>query len=127
MEIDGHKKVPGDSNHHIDVVADVAESGEVRGAKFLFRGVEIGSIDFQRGPIAEAADVNGLTSEAILAVLVERHRFFAKVDPCVENVKAFDAMKDAVFHLHSRTRKRVDLGVEGTGKPTKISGFRPVE
>lgn len=71
-------------------------------------------LDFQNGPIAEAG-VNGITHEALIAVLVDRLECFqAGPYACAENREALASLKMAQHWLHERTRARVARGVEGT-------------
>jgi hypothetical protein len=71
-------------------------------------------ISFQNGPIAEAG-INGLTHEALLAILIDRLRSFqAGPFACFENMAALANCEDALNHLHARTRARLERGVEGT-------------
>jgi len=69
---------------------------------------------FQNGPIAEVG-TNGITHEALLAILADRLRGFQSgAYACQENADALSAIQLAQECLHSRTRKRVERGVEGT-------------
>jgi hypothetical protein len=71
-------------------------------------------ISFQNGPIAEAG-VNGLTQEALLAIVADRLRSFqAGPYACPENGDALAAVEEAMACLHSRTKARMARGVEGT-------------
>lgn len=69
---------------------------------------------FQNGPIAEAS-VNGITHEALLAVLIDRLECFqAGPYACTENREALASLKMAQHWLHERTKGRMVRGVEGT-------------
>lgn len=69
---------------------------------------------FQNGPIGEAG-VNGVTHEALLAILVDRMRAFqAGPFSCRENALALTKMEEAQQWLQARTRGRMLRGVEGT-------------
>lgn len=69
---------------------------------------------FQRGPIKEVG-VNGLTNEALLAVVIDRLRGFQSGPfSCRENAIALTKLEEAQHWLQSRTRARVARGVEGT-------------
>lgn len=73
-------------------------------------------IGFQNGPIAEAG-VNGVTQEALLAICIDRLRCFQKGPySCRENALALTKLEEAQHWLHSRTRARMERGVEGTHK-----------
>jgi hypothetical protein len=72
------------------------------------------TIQFQNGPIQEVG-VNGTTQEVLLAILRDRLVSFQNGPyACDENDKALEAINVAIEALHSRTRARVDRGVEGT-------------
>lgn len=71
---------------------------------------------FQKGAINEVG-VNGLTHEALLAVLVDRLECFQKGPyACRENAIALTHLQDAQHWLQHRTRARMARGVEGTMK-----------
>jgi hypothetical protein len=72
------------------------------------------TILFQNGPIAEVG-VNGVTHEALLAILVDRLRSFqAGPYACRENALALTKLEEAQMWLLQRTRARMVRGVEGT-------------
>jgi hypothetical protein len=69
---------------------------------------------FQNGPIPEAG-VNGVTHEALLAIVADRLRSFqAGPYACRENALALTKIEEALHWLHHRTRARMARGVEGT-------------
>ncbi len=72
-------------------------------------------ISFQLGPVLESG-VNGLTSEALLAILVHRTKFINKKFPCRENSIAITNMEQALMWLEKRTADRLERGVEGKDK-----------
>jgi hypothetical protein len=69
---------------------------------------------FQNGPIGEVG-VNGVTHEALLAVLIDRLRSF-QAGPYAgrENALALTHLEEALMWLQHRTRMRIKRGVEGT-------------
>ena len=71
---------------------------------------------FQNGPIAEGGvGVNGVTHEALLAILAHRLRGFqAGPYACRENALALTKIEEAQHWLQHRTRARMARGVEGT-------------
>lgn len=79
--------------------------------------VRVGSsteILFQNGPINESG-VNGITHEALLAILIDRMEGFqAGPYASADNQEALDAMRTAQTALQRRTLKRMARGVEGT-------------
>ena len=86
-------------------------------------------LGFQNGPIACAEDFNGITNEALLAVVIDRMRGFQYATneagerttapghyACRENALALTHLEEALFWLQKRTRDRMARGVEGTMK-----------
>lgn len=72
------------------------------------------SISFQNGPVPENG-VNGVTQEALLAIVIDRLRSFqAGAFACRENAIALTHCEDALMWLQKRTRARIKRGVEGT-------------
>jgi hypothetical protein len=70
---------------------------------------------FQNGPIQEAGGVNGISHEALLAIVIDRLRSFqAGAYACRDNAIALTHLEDALMWLQKRTRDRVARGVEGT-------------
>lgn len=75
------------------------------------------NIGFQNGPIASPADMNGISGEALLAILIDRMQSFqAGPYACRENACALTKLEEAMFWLQKRTRDRMARGVEGTMK-----------
>lgn len=71
---------------------------------------------FQNGPVNEAG-VNGITHEALLAVVIDRLECFQKGPySCRENALALTKLQEALHWLNHRTRERVARGVEGTSQ-----------
>jgi hypothetical protein len=71
---------------------------------------------FQNGPIEEVG-VNGITPEALLAVLIDLLQGFqAGPYACRETALALTHLQDAHHWLAHRTRARMARGVEGTHK-----------
>ncbi|MCC6800437.1 MAG: hypothetical protein IT325_09980 [Anaerolineae bacterium] len=69
---------------------------------------------FQNGPIAEAG-VNGVTHEALIAIVIDRLQAFQKGPfACRENALALTKLEEAQHWLHHRTRARMARQVEGT-------------
>jgi hypothetical protein len=77
-------------------------------------GNVVGKVSFQNGPIKEHG-VNGVTHEAVLAIVAHRLRSFQSGPyACDENRTALDHIERANEILYDRTRKRLARGVEGT-------------
>ena len=71
-------------------------------------------IEFQNGPINKVG-VNGVTHEALLAILCDRMRGFqAGPYACADNGEALEHMEKAQIALQRRTRERMARDVEGT-------------
>jgi hypothetical protein len=75
---------------------------------------EYATVLFQNGPIGEVG-VNGVTHEALLAIVIDRMRSFqAGPFACRENALALTKLEEAQMWLLQRTRARIARGVEGT-------------
>jgi hypothetical protein len=75
---------------------------------------DVTTIQFQKGPIEEAG-VNGVTHEALIAIVVDRLRGFQNgAFACRENALAITKLEEAMHWLHARTLSRMRRGVEGT-------------
>ena len=73
-------------------------------------------ISFQNGPVKEAG-VNGISGEALLAVVIDRLRSFqAGPFACRENACALTHLETSLMWLQKRTRDRLARGVEGTNQ-----------
>lgn len=73
-------------------------------------------ISFQNGPIsADGNGVNGLTHEALLAIVADRLRGFQSGPySCKANACALTHIEEAMHWLQQRTLERMRRGVEGT-------------
>lgn len=101
----------GGANHRYEVGGLSTESNSSRGELPAEGGTVI---LFQNGPIKEFG-VNGITQEALLAIVMDRLRAFqAGPFSCEANAKALSHCSDALYHLQTRTRERIRRGVEGT-------------
>lgn len=114
-ELNGHKVNPAN-----DVIKIEATDGPGPGGANHVYAMNWGNgavtLQFQNGAIAEVG-VNGITHEALLAVLVDRLQAFQKGPySCRENSIALTKLEEAQHWLHHRTRARMDRGVEGTMK-----------
>ena len=68
---------------------------------------------FQNGPPTEVG-VNGVTLEALLAILCDRLRGFQSGPyACDDNAEALACMEQAQTALQRRTKARMERGVEG--------------
>src|ERR1043165_3124841 len=76
------------------------------------------NLRFQNGPVKENGEgVNGITHEALLAVLIDRLQGF-QAGPYANkfNAAALANLRAALADLHARTIEREARGVEGTHK-----------
>ncbi len=72
---------------------------------------------FQNGVIDERG-MNGITNEALLAIVADRLRSFAAGPyPSRENSLALTKVEEALHWLHARTRNRQMRNVEGKEAP----------
>ena len=110
--------VEGDSANHqlqIEVRDEPGQGGACHEYVIL---TELGAVrcevDFQNGPIKEFG-VNGVTHEALLAIVIDRLRSFqAGPYSCRDNAVALTHIEEALMWLQRRTRERIKRGVEGT-------------
>lgn len=74
------------------------------------------TISFQNGPIKEAG-VNGISGEALLAIVIDRLRCF-QAGPYAsdDNAEALAHIESGLQWLQKRTRDRLARGVEGTNQ-----------
>jgi hypothetical protein len=71
---------------------------------------------FQNGPIKEVG-VNGLTHEALLAIVIDLLRSFQKGPfACRENAIALTHFEEGLMWLQRRTVERIKRNVEGTNQ-----------
>lgn len=69
---------------------------------------------FQNGAIPEVGP-NGVTHEALLAVVIDRLRSFqAGPFACRQNALALTKLEEGLMWLHARTHERINRNVEGT-------------
>ena len=72
------------------------------------------NIHFQEGAVGEVKDINGITNEALLAIVIDRLQGFAKGPyPSRETSLALTKCQEALRWLEHRTKERVGRGVEG--------------
>ena len=105
----------GGANHRYEITGfDTKGNGSRADAQGYESSYSRHLILFQNGPIQEAG-VNGLTQEALLAIVIDRLRSFQSGPySCRENAIALTHCEDALMWLQRRTRARIKRGVEGT-------------
>lgn len=102
---------PGGANHMYIIQGPVNSNPEFSPASPVHC-----ILKFQKGPIGEAG-INGITQEALLAVVIDRLRGFQSGDfSCRENAIALTHCEDALMWLQKRTLDRMARGVEGMNK-----------
>jgi len=125
-EITSHKVNPANDTLTISVLDEPGAGGANHSYEISGFNTETNPSDdfsassveliFQNGPIAEAG-VNGITHEALLAILIDRLQSFQSGPyACRENALALTKLEEAQHWLHHRTRARMARGVEGTHK-----------
>ncbi len=105
---------------NIAVTDEPGAGGAFHRYEVAWPGIQIYPVDetvkipFQNGPIKEFG-VNGITQEALLAIVIDRLRCFqAGPFSCRENAIALTHCEEALMWLQRRTVARIKRGVEGT-------------
>lgn len=98
----------------VNAISKLADGTDAQGHVYqVLSGPKTTQIHFQLGPVKENG-VNGLTNEALLAILIHRTEFLNSKFHCEENDEAIRHMKQALVNLEVRTARRIVRGVEGT-------------
>jgi hypothetical protein len=101
----------GGANHLYEISGFDAATNDIGKQRYVFTTLPI---LFQNGPIKEVG-TNGVTHEALLAIVVDRLESFQKGPfACEDNQLALDAIGMGIAHLKRRTIARLARGVEGT-------------
>ena len=99
---------------YVNAISKLSNGDVVEGHQYsVTYGSNTTTVLFQRGPVKEQ-DVNGLTNEALLAILIHRTKFLDSKFGCDENKRAIQHMEEALVNLEVRTARRMVRGVEGT-------------
>lgn len=115
-EIHSHKVNPANDVLKVLVLDEEGPGGAHHAYSIELPSGKETAINFQNGPINEVG-VNGLTHEALLAIIVDRLQCFQKGNyACRENAIALTKIEEAVLWLQKRTLDRMRRGVEGTHK-----------
>ena len=108
---------PGNACHHYKITG--FNSSTNKSDPFVARygsPAEHSTVLFQNGPIQESG-INGVSNEALLAVLIDRMQGFQSGPfACRDNAIALTHLEEALMWLQKRTRDRLARGVEGTNQ-----------
>jgi len=97
----------------VNAVTETHDTTETKGHLYrVLAGLELIDVKFQNGPV-KVAGVNGLTNEALLAILIHRTKHLQEKFPCRHNAIAITSMEQALMWFEERTRDRTSRGVEG--------------
>jgi hypothetical protein len=124
LEITADGPGPGGASHKYNIIGSAEVVPNIGPRPF---GV---NLRFQNGPISKPEDMNGITNEALIAVVIDRMRGFQHERnedgsfnfssrgkyACKENACALTHLEEALMWLQKRTRDRMARGVEGTHK-----------
>lgn len=99
----------------VNAISRLADGTEVQGHYYQLIAGGMTDIKFQNGTILEVG-VNGVTNEALIAVLVHRLQHLNGKFPCRENSLAITKLEEAAMWLEHRTKDREARGVEGQHK-----------
>lgn len=104
-------------NDSIAIVADERDSdggGASHNYSLLLDGSEVGALSYQHGARGTPGSVDGLTDEAVLAVVLDRYRGFQSGPfACRENAIVITKIEEAMHWIHARARTRAAQGVLG--------------
>lgn len=101
-----------DGKVYVNAITQTSDGKDVEGQLYFTQaGINASKIEFQAGSISENG-VNGLTSEALLAILIHRTKVLDSRVECDENKRAIEYMELAMFNFDTRTAKRMVGGVE---------------
>ena len=98
---------------YVNAIYKTADDKNVAGHMYQIQtGTKQTELMFQLGGVATNG-VNGLTNEALIAVLIHRINYLNQQFPCPENFKTISHLEDALTNLEVRTARRMVRGVEG--------------
>lgn len=98
---------------YVNAISTLSDGTDVEGHYYqVASGLRNTDLHFQHGAVASNG-VNGLTNEALLAILLHRTKFLDAKFPCDENKRAIQHMEEALVNLEVRTARRMVRGVEG--------------
>lgn len=98
---------------YVNAISTLSDGTDVKGHFYqVASGTRNTDIHFQHGAVA-GNGVNGLTNEALLAILIHRTKILDVKFPCDENKRAIQHMEEALVNFEVRTARRMVRGVEG--------------
>lgn len=101
----------------VRAVESLSDGTDVTGHEYrIVSGPLTQNLSFQLGPVKEEG-VNGLTTEALLHVLIDRTQVMNEKHSSPWNQNAIFHMQRALSSLEQRTADRITRGVEGFDKP----------
>jgi hypothetical protein len=105
----------GNASHRYDITGfDTASNPSAESSDGYKSNFSRCILLFQNGPIGEVG-TNGITHEALLAIVADRLRSFQSGPyACRENRIALTQIEEAMHWLSHRTSARLRRGVEGT-------------
>lgn len=113
-ELNDHKVNPANDVLTVSVLDEPGSGGACHAYDITGGAAVPTHIRFQNGPINEVG-VNGITHEAMLAILCDRLRGFqAGPYSSADNAEALACMEQALAALQRRTKERMARNVEGT-------------
>lgn len=99
---------PGGANHRYLVKGGDPQMRSV--AEFVHCDIR-----FQNGALGDVGHLNGLSNEALIAIVIDRLEAFQRGPfKCDMNDQAVNHLHAALGSLHTRTVERIQRGVEGT-------------
>lgn len=96
----------------VNAISQLADGTEVQGHYYQLIAGGQTDLKFQNGTIPDVG-VNGITNEALLAVLIHRMNHLNGKFPCRQNSLAITKLEEAAMWLENRTKEREARGVEG--------------
>ena len=102
-----------DNGVYVNAISSLSDGTDVLGHYYqVTAGPTTLVIHFQHGAVL-ANGVNGITNEALLAVLIHRTKVLNDRFPCRENSLAITKMEEALMWFDKRTADRKARNVEG--------------
>ena len=98
---------------YVNAISETFDGKKVEGHFYdIQAGPTSTKIGFQLGAVG-VNGVNGVTTEALLAILIHRTKYLDSCFACDENKRAIQHMEEALVNLEVRTARRMVRGVEG--------------